>query len=154
MQFTISFDVGNPVILNANIVNSHIPSSNALLSSLTVNGSLISGFNPNTTEYYMQIALGSRMPNVGAVAEDTFATVVITQAQSLSGNASVMVTAENGTTRNYIVHFTAIKVNISNPVVTDVLLTENKSDKETNQLYRRDGGSDTSVYGRNRHFGD
>lgn len=95
LPFTVSFDLGNPVTLTVNIVNNYIPSGNALLSSLTVNGNPISGFDPNTTEYHMELPYGTGSVLVGAVPEDPHATVTVIPPLSLPGDATVTVTAEN-----------------------------------------------------------
>lgn len=81
--------------------------SNATLSGLTVNGTLVSGFSPSTYAYTVTVPAGSpQAPIVAAQLADPTATDVVTQAANSLGSATVNVTAQNGTTRNtYTVNF-------------------------------------------------
>ena len=81
--------------------------SNATLSSLTVNGTSVPGFNPNTYVYAVTLPAGSpQAPTVTAGVADPTATAVVAQATDSLGSATVAVTAQNGTTRNtYTVNF-------------------------------------------------
>ena len=83
------------------------PSSDATLSDLKVDGTTISGFDANTTSYNYTIAAGvTTIPTVSATATNTNAQVAITQATSVTGQASVVVTAQdNSTTKTYTVQF-------------------------------------------------
>ncbi len=86
-------------------------SSNANLSDLTVGGSTVSGFDPWTLSYKVVLPYdteaGTQAATVGATAADTKATVVITQAATLPGSATVEVTPEDGSTpKTYIITFT------------------------------------------------
>ncbi|MBO5613324.1 MAG: hypothetical protein J5905_02320 [Prevotella sp.] len=82
-------------------------SSDATLSDLTVNGTTISGFNASTTVYNVSLPYGTTIvPTVAASKNDNGASVSITQASSTTGSASVVVTAEDGTTvKTYTVNF-------------------------------------------------
>ncbi|NLY42939.1 MAG: DUF1349 domain-containing protein [Clostridiaceae bacterium] len=62
------------------------------LNSLNIDGRLISGFDPNVFTYDVVVPYGS-VPNVTAVAKDPGATVEITQATEVPGQAKVVVTA-------------------------------------------------------------
>lgn len=82
------------------------PSSDATLSDLKVNGTTITGFSANTTSYNYTIASGvTTIPTVTATANNANATLNITQATSLTGTASVVVTAQDNTTLTYTVQF-------------------------------------------------
>jgi hypothetical protein len=71
------------------------------LKSLTVNGTTVMGFSPNTYNYNVTLPAGSpQAPTVAAVVNDPTATDVITQAADSLGTATVVVTAQNGTTQN------------------------------------------------------
>ncbi len=72
------------------------PSSNSLLSSLTVDGAQIPGFTPNVFNYEYNVPQGAPVPVVGATPADPNAEVSITQATQVPGNAYILVTAENG----------------------------------------------------------
>ncbi len=82
-------------------------SSDATLSDLTVNGTTIAGFNASTTVYNVSLPYGTTIvPTVAASKNDSGASVSITQASSTTGSASVVVTAEDGTTvKTYTVNF-------------------------------------------------
>jgi hypothetical protein len=80
--------------------------SNAALQSLTVNGTTVSEFSPNTYTYNVTLPAGSVVaPVVAAVAYDPTATAVIIQATDSLGTATVVVTAQNGTTNTYTLNF-------------------------------------------------
>lgn len=105
LVFDITFDTGTTATLTVSVM-AEIPSNNADLSSLSVNGTLVSGFDPNITEYNVKLPYGSTGATVSATADDSLATVVITTA-SIPGIATVTVIAEDRmTTKTYSIHFT------------------------------------------------
>ena len=107
VAFEISFDKGTSATLTVNIVDRYIPNTNASLIGLTVNGSSVSGFVPDTTVYNVELLYGTASVSVGATPEDAHAAVSIMQAQTLPGDATVVVTAEDKTTtKSYTIHFT------------------------------------------------
>ena len=78
----------------------------ASLSDLLVNGQTIDGFNPDSLYYTYPLVTGDTIPFVQGVPNDSLATVVNNQADSVPGNATVVVTAEDNThQRTYTVHF-------------------------------------------------
>ena len=81
-------------------INFYVASADALLSDLTVDGTTIPGFNPNVFTYDYPVPTGNPIPVVGATPSDPQAEVLITQASDLPGSATVLVTAEDGTTNN------------------------------------------------------
>nr|HQD54729.1 cadherin-like beta sandwich domain-containing protein [Peptococcaceae bacterium] len=91
------------------------PSTDAALSDLRYDGSLVSGFDPDTTAYQIELPYGTtQVPTVTATVRDTGrATRAITQATGLTAPnnvARVVVTAEDGITeRTYTVTFTVAK---------------------------------------------
>ncbi len=76
------------------------PAIDATLSSLEVDNTLIAGFAPNITEYDFSVLAGTTtVPQItSATTNQTGANAVITQASAIPGTASVVVTAEDGTT--------------------------------------------------------
>ena len=100
LVFEVAFDVGSTVQFTVNIVDSYIPSSDSTLSALTVGGTSVAGFAPETTGYSITLPygteVGSPAATVAAIPNDANAQVEITQAAALPGNATVLVTAENG----------------------------------------------------------
>jgi hypothetical protein len=81
-------------------------SDDATLSDLTVNSITVEGFQPDVYYYEMGIPTGDPLPITGATANDANATVDITQASAVPGTASVLVTAEDGTTQlTYTIDF-------------------------------------------------
>ncbi|MCB9315061.1 MAG: T9SS type A sorting domain-containing protein [Lewinellaceae bacterium] len=76
------------------------PASDATLSDLQVDGATITGFAPSAFTYAYGVPGGSSVPQVTlATPNNQMATVTsITQATSIPGDATVLVTASNGTT--------------------------------------------------------
>ena len=82
-------------------------STDATLKSLTYNGTSVPNFSPTTYVYNIELASNATVPTVAAVANDSKATAVVTQASGLPGVAKVLVTAEDNTvTQTYTVNFT------------------------------------------------
>ena len=83
-------------------------SSDATLKSLTYGGTSVPNFSPSTLTYNIELTAGIKTPpTIAAVANDTKATVSITQAQSVPGVGKVDVTAEDGTTKlTYTINYT------------------------------------------------
>jgi len=87
-------------------IDFYVASTDALLSDLTVDGTTIAGFDPNVFTYDFPVPTGDPIPVVGATPSDPNADVVINQAIDLPGSATVVVTAEDGTTTNtYTVNY-------------------------------------------------
>lgn len=131
-NFNISFDKGAFATLTVEVVDQHIPSTNAKLADLTVGGSTVIGFDPDQLSYTVELPNGTQPGSasvaVGATASDTKATVKITQASTLPGSAQVLVTAENGDKKTYTISFTlkaAPPVKSSEKDVTDVTAPDN-----------------------------
>jgi len=84
------------------------PSTNANLATLTVGGTGVTGFSANTLNYNVELPFGTAVaPAVAATVAQANATTVITQASSPTGTATVVVTAQDGTTKKtYTVTFT------------------------------------------------
>ena len=89
-------------------------STDATLKSLTYGGTSVPNFSPSTLTYNIELTNGIKTPpTIAAVANDTKATVVVTQAQSVPGVGKVEVTAEDGTTKlTYTINYT-VKVPVS-----------------------------------------
>ena len=83
-------------------------SSDATLKSLTYGGTSVPNFSPSTLTYNIELTAGIKTPpTIAAVANDTKATVSITQAPSVPGVGKVDVTAEDGTTKlTYTINYT------------------------------------------------
>ena len=81
-------------------------SSDATLSDLTVDGSTVNGFSPDVFNYSIPIPTGAPLPITGATTNFPAATLSITQTPAVPGTATVLVTAENGTTQlTYTIDF-------------------------------------------------
>ena len=83
------------------------PSSDATLLDLTVDGESLEGFDPETTYYAYWVPSGTQNPPaVDGIVNYAAATIEITQAPEIPGTASILVTAEDGTTQlEYEVEF-------------------------------------------------
>ncbi len=94
-------------------VNFRNPSTNANLAEILVGNQPIEDFDPEVLEYDFVLPQGTtEIPLVAAVSEDEFASVEITQATGLPGQATVEVTAEDGTQKVYVVNLT-VSTNIA-----------------------------------------
>lgn len=83
--------------------------SDATLKALKADGIAVAGFAANKTDYIVALPQGTTtVPAITAEVTDAGkATAVVTQAQSITGSAIVVVTAEDGfTTKTYTVSFT------------------------------------------------
>jgi hypothetical protein len=87
------------------------PNTDATLSDLTVGGTTIAGFSPNTFTYSVELPNGTATaPTVAGTATQAgngASNVAVTQAPSVPGAAMITVTAPDGvTTQPYTVNFT------------------------------------------------
>jgi hypothetical protein len=79
------------------------------LSDLTIDGTTVTGFSAVATSYTVDLLQGTTTaPSIAAVPTDSNATVSVTDAASIPGSGSVLVTAADGTTTATVtVNFTA-----------------------------------------------
>ena len=84
------------------------PNENATLSDLKIDGTTVANFDPSVLVYNIELAYGTTtVPTVTATPTDTNASHVVNPAASLPGSTTVVVTAEDGTTKKtYTVNFT------------------------------------------------
>ncbi|MGN1247229.1 MAG: cadherin-like beta sandwich domain-containing protein [Paludibacteraceae bacterium] len=89
-------------------VNQPAAKDDATLADLTVNGNTVEGFHADSLNYTVELPYGTtEIPVVAATASSDNATVAVTQAAAVDGTATVVVTAEDGTTtRTYTISFT------------------------------------------------
>ena len=79
----------------------------ASLEKISVNNKNIEGFHSDTLTYYIQVANESGLPEINATATNSNATVGITGPDNIPAAATIVVTAENGTTkRTYTLYLT------------------------------------------------
>ncbi len=83
------------------------PNNDATLSEITIDGEPLEDFDPEILDYTVILAYDTEeAPQIGVTLADPNASVVITQADQLPGEASAMVTAEDGNTQlEYTVSF-------------------------------------------------
>ena len=94
------------------------PMTDATLSDLQVDGSTISGFGPGTTDYTIQLPAGTTtVPQItSATTTNMNASTSISQASAIPGDATVIVTAENGTDmETYTVSMVAVGPSVAAP---------------------------------------
>ncbi len=93
-------------------------STDATLKELKYDGTSVAGFDAGKLDYSVMLPANyTGMPNVTATANDSKATLNITQAASTTGKASVLVTAEDGTTtKTYTIQFSQAVAD--EPVIT------------------------------------
>ena len=83
--------------------------NDATLKSIAYDGTAISPFDKEELSYMVSLPTGTTsVPYVTAEAQDAAARVDISQPLSLPGEAQIVVTAEDGTLRTYIVYFTVL----------------------------------------------
>ncbi len=82
-------------------------STDATLQDLTFDGVTVEGFSASTLIYEVELPFGTTtIPSVSAVSMDANANVVVTDAETLPGDAIIVVTAEDGvTTQTYTISF-------------------------------------------------
>ena len=87
-----------------------ILSSDANLSSLNINGTSVANFSPSTFVYnYLLPSNTTTIPVITASANNANARVAISQATSVTGSASILVTAQDGRTQQtYMINFSLI----------------------------------------------
>jgi type IX secretion system substrate protein/cadherin-like protein len=78
----------------------------ATLSDLTIDGTTIPGFDPNITSYQYVVDDITPIPVVDGTTTDPLATLTVTQAPEIPGEASLQVVAQDGVTEmTYTVYF-------------------------------------------------
>ncbi len=81
-------------------------SDNATLSAIQIDGDELSVFDSGVYEYTIDLSSSTEVvPQISAFAVDEKAQVEITQAVEIPGTASILVTAEDGTTQTYTIIF-------------------------------------------------
>lgn len=82
------------------------PNTDATLSDLQADGNTVPGFAPATENYNYAVLPGAAVPVVTATTTQGGASTNITQAPAVPGDATVVVTAQNGTTmKTYTISF-------------------------------------------------
>jgi hypothetical protein len=84
------------------------PGKDATMNALEVDGTPVSGFTPNSAAYDVVLAGGTTtVPQITlATTTDTAANAVMTQATTIPGNATVLVTSQDGTvTQTYTISY-------------------------------------------------
>ena len=105
------WDFANDVVSAATVLHAkwtaHTTSSDATLKSLKINNVDVAGFKADSIEYAYQIAYSAELPVVTAEKNESHATLKVTDVTEVPGTATVVVTAEDGTTKmTYSINFT------------------------------------------------
>lgn len=118
-EFYICRNGASAYFFSISITAAPIAKDDATLKAIMVDGIDLEGFDAATTEYNVELPFGTAtVPEVSATATSDKANVAITQATSATGTATIVVTAEDGTTtKTYTIHFT-----IAASVSTDATL--------------------------------
>lgn len=83
------------------------PSSDATLKTISLDGKALAGFDAETIEYTVELEYdATAAPTIAAEGNERHANVVINQAAAIPGDATVVVTAQDGTSsKTYTIHF-------------------------------------------------
>ncbi len=117
---TVVVTAENTAITSTYTINWTIaaPSTDATLSDLLIDNATIIGFDPNILSYDVELPAGTQQaPTVTAKENDDNATVLITPPASLPGTTTILVTAQDGSTKTYEINFT-VYVNVESIAVT------------------------------------
>jgi hypothetical protein len=117
------------------VIDSSSQSTDATLSNLQVNGTTITGFSTNKEIYDIELPEGTNdVPVVMATTTDVNADAQVSDAASLPGSTSVLVTAEDGvTTKTYTISFTVAPssdATLSDLSINDTTVTDFSASKE------------------------
>lgn len=104
VQYTVTSTNGKTATYTVTLQVEQPKSSDATLKTLTVGGKAIT-LQAGIYNYTVDAESGSAVPQVSATANDSKATIKITQATSLTDKATVVVTAEDGSTQTYTITF-------------------------------------------------
>jgi len=105
---TVLVTAQDPAVSQSYIINFSVaPDTDDTLSALEVNGTPAASFAPATLAYNVTLPAGTTtLPVVTATTNDTNATAVITQAASVTGSATVLVTAQDpAVSQSYTINF-------------------------------------------------
>ncbi len=104
--------------------------NDATLSDLTVNGVTIENFDPLTTYYQYDVPEGNAIPVLDGTPTDSAATMIVTQADTLPGDGTILVTAADSITQmTYQVHFNLI-TSVSNLSKNNILIYPNPAGEQ------------------------
>jgi parallel beta-helix repeat protein len=108
---------------NIMMVDAPVKSTDATLSDLKVDGITVTGFAAETMSYNVILPAGTTtLPLITATTKAAAANAVVNPASSTSGTATVVVTAEDGTTKKiYTINFTVASTSVT------ALTVENKT---------------------------
>jgi len=131
---TIVVTAENTITKIKYIVKFYILSNNSSLANIKVNGKSINNFDPFTYNYNIVLPEETTsVPTVEAIPSDSKANIEIINATSLPGTTTIVVTAEDGSTKStYSINFTVETIiksdqfteNISvNPLITSENIT-------------------------------
>ena len=102
-----SYDGLTTVTYTLNFTVAASASTDATLKSLKINGTAVAGFKADSLNYAYEIAYVDALPVVTAEANDENANAVVTDVTEVPGTATVLVTAQDGTTTlTYSIAFT------------------------------------------------
>ncbi len=104
VRYTVTSQSGKTAVYTVTLQVEQPKSSDATLKSLTVGGKAVT-LQAGVYAYTVDAESGSAVPQVSATQNDSKAAIKITQASSLTDKATVVVTAEDGSTQTYTITF-------------------------------------------------
>lgn len=112
----------------SDITTAPVPSSDATLTALQLNGEDLEGFAPTTYSYTYVLGYNDSIPEITAVPAANASAFVVPPLTN-DGSASIIVSAEDGTTNRYTIQFQR-----SDATLESVVLSADKTDLVENEL--------------------
>jgi len=146
-----TFNDGSDATYTINFsVSDRMPSADADLLDLKVNGIMVAGFDASVTEYNVALPYVTvYVPDITATASNENASVEISGTSSLPGSKIIKVSAEDGTTtKTYTINFTvapSFDASLSGLSINDTTVTDFSASKEVYDIELPEGTTDVPV---------
>lgn len=115
-------------VLGITVIRPEQPKNIATLKAITIDGEALEGFSAATKEYNVELPFGTtEVPAVLATTTSAKANVVVTPAAALPGATTILVTAEDGETKEtYTINFT-VAASASDDATLAALMVDGKA---------------------------
>lgn len=115
-------------VLGITVIRPEQPKNIATLKAITIDGEALEGFSAATKEYNVELPFGTtEVPAVLATTTSAKANAVVTPAAALPGATTILVTAEDGETKEtYTINFT-VAASASDDATLAALMVDGKA---------------------------